>query len=80
MAAYEGDVRKVYIDVENDSIFMPSLTALWHWQEKGDEREVGRIASGMFVMHNGSMRNWSDYEIVHVDDGPSYSDDGADDF
>ncbi|KAL5345764.1 hypothetical protein ACLOAV_009518 [Pseudogymnoascus australis] len=28
MAAYEGDVGKVYVDIEHDSIFMPSLTAL----------------------------------------------------
>lgn len=73
MAAYEGDEGKVYVDIEHDSIFMPSLTALWHWQTKGEEREVGRIARQrqVYVMHQGRVRNWSDYEIVGIDGGSS---------
>ncbi|OBT70076.1 hypothetical protein VE03_00615 [Pseudogymnoascus sp. 23342-1-I1] len=73
MAAYEGGVKKVYVDIENDSIFMPSLSALWHWQTKGDEREVGRIASqrNVYVVHQGRVRSWSDYEIVGIDGGSS---------
>jgi hypothetical protein len=64
MAAYDGDVGKVYVDAETDSIFFPCLITLWHWQGKGNEREVDRMAAGrrMFVSHNGAARNCSHYE------------------
>ncbi|KFY89385.1 hypothetical protein V500_05733 [Pseudogymnoascus sp. VKM F-4518 (FW-2643)] len=46
MAAYPGGVKKVYIDVMSDSVCFPSLTLLWHWQRRGDLREVQWLASG----------------------------------
>ncbi|OBT55157.1 hypothetical protein VE04_05198 [Pseudogymnoascus sp. 24MN13] len=80
MAVYPEHVRRVYIDVATDSIFFPSLTLLWLWQERGDQREVLRIAaeSKVFVLCEGKIsRRCYTGSIIDLEEfNPASNDDG----
>ncbi|KFY38417.1 hypothetical protein V494_04366 [Pseudogymnoascus sp. VKM F-4513 (FW-928)] len=40
LAAYQGGLKRIYVDVETDPIYFPCMPALWKWQEEGWPWEV----------------------------------------